>query len=85
MHSSIVVGLCIATSAAQQQRVMNQQQQHSKTPIDPQTIRCGSGSNTQPCPAGYICTAPDDCAFFKDGVYYESCVGVCVPDRRDEL
>ncbi|EGX88364.1 hypothetical protein CCM_08407 [Cordyceps militaris CM01] len=47
---------------------------------DPITIRCGTGSNTEACPARYKCTAPPNCERYFQGVYYEGCIGTCVPD-----
>jgi hypothetical protein len=46
----------------------------------PNTIRCGTGLNTEECPARYKCTAPPNCERYFQGVYYEGCIGTCVPD-----
>ncbi|KAM3518985.1 hypothetical protein MY4038_009924 [Beauveria bassiana] len=56
---------------------------HSGTDRAPSTIRCGTGSNTEKCPAKYKCTAPLNCEKYFQGIYYEGCIGTCVPDTPD--
>ncbi|KGQ11849.1 hypothetical protein BBAD15_g2415 [Beauveria bassiana D1-5] len=85
--SVVLCALCIAAYGALCMVVFHARKQfpldkHSDTPVhrDPITIRCDTGSNTEECPARFNCTAPADCERYFQGVYYEGCIGTCVPD-----
>lgn len=71
--------LCMVAYDARKQFPINKHP-HMTVQRDPITIRCGTGSNTEECPARYKCTAPANCERYFQGVYYEGCIGTCVPD-----
>ncbi|OAR02735.1 hypothetical protein LLEC1_03937 [Akanthomyces lecanii] len=77
--STVLCALCMVAHAAPKQLPVDKHW-HPKADRDPSTIRCGTGSNTEKCPARFKCTAPPDCERFFKGVYYEGCIGTCVPD-----
>ncbi|OAA57677.1 hypothetical protein ISF_06918 [Cordyceps fumosorosea ARSEF 2679] len=76
--STVLCALSVAAYAAPQQLPIAAGGRRADR--DPVTIRCGTGSNTEPCPARYKCTAPPNCERYFQGVYYEGCIGTCVPD-----
>ncbi|KAH8712394.1 hypothetical protein HC256_005588 [Beauveria bassiana] len=75
---SVLYALYIAAQGAPKQFPLNKHP-HSHVDQDPSTMRCGTGSNTQECPARFTCTAPPNCERYFQGVYYEGCIGTCVP------
>ncbi|KAJ6784283.1 hypothetical protein PWT90_06413 [Aphanocladium album] len=77
--SAVLCALCVVAQGAQNQLPINPRP-YPHMDRDPITIRCGTGSNTEECPKNYKCTAPPDCNRFFKGVYYEGCIGACVPD-----
>ncbi|ATY65441.1 hypothetical protein A9K55_001342 [Cordyceps militaris] len=77
--STVLCALTVVAFGAPNQLPIDKHR-HSGVDRDPITIRCGTGSNTEACPARYKCTAPPNCERYFQGVYYEGCIGTCVPD-----
>lgn len=77
--SAVLCAICVVAQAAPKQYPLGMQAS-PRLDRDPITIRCGTGSNTEECPKNYKCTAPSDCEGYYKGVYYEGCIGACVPD-----
>lgn len=71
--------LVLAAAAPTQLPIDKYNHLHKLAP-GPSIVRCGTGHNTQECPAKYKCTAPPNCERYVMGVYYEGCIGTCVPD-----
>lgn len=78
--SVLLTALSVAAEAAPKQFPIDGASEQHKLPQDPVTIRCGTGSNTHECPPRYKCTAPPNCERYIMGVYYEGCIGTCVPN-----
>lgn len=82
MHFKACMVLCalnvVARGAPKQLPI--DRHSHPSLDRDPITIRCGTGSNTELCPTRFKCTAPPNCERYFQGVYYEGCIGACVPD-----
>ncbi|KAM3517372.1 hypothetical protein MY4038_010313 [Beauveria bassiana] len=77
--STVLCTLCMVAQGAAKQFPIDKHV-HPSVDRDPNTIRCGTGSNTEECPAFFKCTAPPNCERYFQGVYYEGCIGNCVPD-----
>ncbi|KAM3561336.1 hypothetical protein MY1884_002431 [Beauveria asiatica] len=77
--SAVICALSIVAHGVPKQAPIDKHH-HPKLDRDPITIRCGTGTNTEACPARYKCTAPPKCERYFQGVYYEGCIGTCVPD-----
>ncbi|KAJ4155662.1 hypothetical protein LMH87_000898 [Akanthomyces muscarius] len=77
--SAVLCALCMVAHGAPKQFPIDKHP-HPNVDRDPITIRCGTGSNTEECPNRYKCTAPSNCERYFQGIYYEGCIGTCVPD-----
>ncbi|XWW95898.1 hypothetical protein V2A60_003867 [Cordyceps javanica] len=77
--STVLCALSVVAHGAPKQLPLDKHR-HPSVDRDPVTIRCGTGSNTEECPARYKCTAPPNCERYFQGVFYEGCIGTCVPD-----
>ncbi|KAM3457061.1 hypothetical protein MY5147_005517 [Beauveria neobassiana] len=77
--STVLYALYIAAQGAAKQSPLDKYP-HVHVDQDPITIRCGTAPNTKECPAFFKCTAPPNCERYFRGVYYEGCIGNCVPE-----
>ncbi|KAM0668937.1 hypothetical protein MY8738_002760 [Beauveria namnaoensis] len=77
--SMVLCAVCMVAQGAPKQAPVSQRL-HPQVDRSPNSIRCGTGSNTEECPGRYKCTAPPDCERYFQGIYYEGCIGTCVPD-----